>query len=193
MDGIGDQGLPTVVLAVVLSVFLARGLFEVGVLWGGADAKAVMAAGLVLPLAPVALFSGVEGSSASLAALPFGWVLVMNGALLSIAIPIAIALRNVARGTFEVPRGLYQYPIPVATLPDRFVWVKDPFLDRTVEEADSSEDDHALPGAPAGGASGPGHHHGLGDPADPVRRAPLAGAVATFLVGNLIFAILSAL
>ncbi|HKS59722.1 MAG TPA: hypothetical protein VJS68_02970, partial [Thermoplasmata archaeon] len=47
---IAPDKVPLTVLAVVVGVFLARGLFEAGVLYGGADAKALMVAGLVLPL-----------------------------------------------------------------------------------------------------------------------------------------------
>ncbi|MCI4322635.1 MAG: prepilin peptidase [Thermoplasmata archaeon] len=193
VDGIGNSGVPTPVLAVLLSVYLARGLFEAGVLWGGADAKAVMAAALVLPFAPTAIFSALAGSSAALAPLPFGWVLVMNGALLAIAIPIAITLRNIARGTFEFPRGITQYPVPVVSLPDLFVWVKDPFLDRSVEDAESSEDDRAIRIRQKIELESKGITTVWVTPQIPFVVLLWGGALATFLVGNILFAILGAL
>ncbi|HYA54162.1 MAG TPA: hypothetical protein VEG42_00990, partial [Thermoplasmata archaeon] len=50
--GLGTQGVPVPVVAVFVSVLFARGLFEAGILFGGADAKALMIAGFLVPMFP---------------------------------------------------------------------------------------------------------------------------------------------
>ena len=137
--------LPIASVVVVVSVFLARGLFEVGVLYGGADAKALMVAGILVPLGTQALISPPAQVSSLLAYYPFAVTVLMNAAFLSVSIPVALALVNARRREFSFPRGFLGYWIPVRLLPDRFVWIKDPLLDAAPgADAATTEDDHEM-------------------------------------------------
>jgi archaeal preflagellin peptidase FlaK len=139
-------GVPIAAIAVVVGVFLARGLFELGILYGGADAKALMVASLVIPLDASPLLSVPARAGALLAYYPFALNVLMNAALLSAAIPLALAVTNLSRGEFSFPKGFVEYQIPVRELPERFVWLKDPLLDRgeSAVEADTSEEDQRI-------------------------------------------------
>ena len=142
--GIGSSGVPYAVIACLVTILFARGLFEAGVLYGGGDAKALMIAGVLVPtFAPPLL---VHSASLVLvtSVLPFAFDLLLDAAILSIAIPIAIALRNIARGDFSGIQGFSGFEIPVSELPRQFVWVRDPAYGSVREQEDgieTSEDD----------------------------------------------------
>jgi archaeal preflagellin peptidase FlaK len=135
--GVGPAGLPLVVVAVLASVLLARALFELGALFGGADAKAVMIAALVVPLLPDPWLPIPPTATHLLAFLPFAMNLLTNAALFSLAVPIAVAVRNLRRGEFEMGRGFTGYSLPVSELPQRFVWIDDPAWKRSREDDDA--------------------------------------------------------
>jgi hypothetical protein len=146
IDGVGPSGLPGAVAATYLSVLFARGLFEARILYGGADAKALMIAGVLVPLDASPLLSLPANATAVLALYPFAVTLLMDAALCAIAVPIALLARNLSRGDFEFPRAFTGYRIAVRDLPDRFVWLRDPTFQRGTEEeaVETSEEDRAL-------------------------------------------------
>jgi hypothetical protein len=143
--GVGGAGVPLEAIATVVTVVLARGLFELGVLYGGADAKAVIVAGTVLPVFAVPLLPAAAFQVPVLDVLPFSVTVLTNAAVLSVAIPLGVALRNVARGDFSFPRGFTGYWLPVRQLPRRFVWVRDEQIgeDSLAHDVETSEEDTA--------------------------------------------------
>jgi hypothetical protein len=142
--GFGPGQVPVSVVLVVVSVLFARGLFEGGILYGGADAKAVMVAGLMVPLFPTPVFSVPAAIRPVTSVLPFALDLLLDAALVSVVVPIALGVLNVARGEFHLRGGFTTYSIPVEELPNRWVWLRDPAypVDREAEEAiETSEED----------------------------------------------------
>jgi archaeal preflagellin peptidase FlaK len=141
--GVGPSAVPVAAVAVVVTVVLARVLFEVGVLYGGADAKALIVSGLLVPVLPVPLLFAPAVEAPLMAFLPFSVTLLTDAALASLVVPIVIGIRNVVRGEFSFPRGFTGYTLDVDELPRRFVWVRDPALgeDTLVDDADSSAED----------------------------------------------------
>ncbi|MGA8663447.1 MAG: hypothetical protein WB809_00030, partial [Thermoplasmata archaeon] len=125
LDGPGPTGVPVTALAVVLTVLFARGLFEAGVLFGGADAKAVMVAGLLVPFFPVPWWMVPRGILPITSVIPFAVDLLMDAALLSVLVPLALGVLNLSRREFRFRDGFTTYTIPVAALPHEFVWVRD--------------------------------------------------------------------
>jgi prepilin signal peptidase PulO-like enzyme (type II secretory pathway) len=135
--GLGSSGVPPVAVALLATVVVARVLFEVGVLYGGADAKALIVAGVLVPLY-AATWVGLPPHAALVTSiLPFAINLLMDAAMLSAAIPLGVAIRNARRGEFSFRSGFTTYTIPVRDLPHRFAWVRDPAypIDRDAENA----------------------------------------------------------
>jgi hypothetical protein len=126
--GLGAGGLPLAPVLVFISVLVARAMFEVGLLYGGADAKALMVTGLLIPALAVTVLPVPDRAAALLPYYPFAVSVIVDAALLSVTVPLALAARNLARGEFEFPRGLTGFRIPVDELPRRFVWLKEPSL-----------------------------------------------------------------
>jgi len=79
--GVGADGVPVPVLAVLVSVLFARGLFEAGILYGGADAKALMIAGLLVPMFPNPFLAPPASIAPVTAIIPFAVNVLMNSAL----------------------------------------------------------------------------------------------------------------
>ena len=142
-DGVGASGLPASAIAVYISVLLARGLFEGNLLYGGADAKAVMVAAAVVPYDTMALILPGASASSILAFYPFAVTVLMNGALAAIVVPLALLIRNARHGDWNGLRTFTGYPLDVDELPRRFVWVADPTFRRD-DDVESSEDDRRL-------------------------------------------------
>ncbi len=194
--GFGAGGVPLPVVAVLLTVLFARGLFELGVLFGGADAKALMVAGLLVPIWTSPLF--VPGTAAATlnAISPFSITLLMDAAIASIAVPLGLAVRNLLRREFAFPRGFTGFSIPVAELPHRFVWVRDPAVPtprKDEEAAETSEEDRARRVEIARELE----HRGIArvwvTPQIPFVVVMTVGAVVALLAGNLVIDILTVL
>jgi archaeal preflagellin peptidase FlaK len=194
--GVGNSGVPLGVIALLVTVVFARVLFEVGILYGGADAKAMMIAGLLVPLYPSPLWgpSGVLVPVTSV--VPFPVDLLMNAALLSLVVPMAIGARNLHRSEIDGIRTFTSYTIPVEELPTRFVWVRDPtFGDarKAEEEVETSEDDRRRRAEVARELSARGVRRVWVTPQVPFLVLMFAGAVAALLAGNLVVDLIAVL
>jgi peptidase A24-like protein len=192
-SGLGPSGLPISVVAVFASVLLARLMFEIGLLYGGADAKALMVVALLVPLDLTPLLSLPGTATTVLALYPFALNLVMNAALLSLAVPIGIAIHNLQRGDFEFPRSFVGYRIPVAELPHRFVWLKDPTFRREPEEAETSEEDRQVRERQAKALAAAGTREVWVTPQLPFVVLLAGGALVAVVAGNLLFDLFAAL
>jgi archaeal preflagellin peptidase FlaK len=175
-------------LAVYVTVLFARGLFEARVLYGGADAKALMTAGLLIPFWTMPLLPLPSSATAVLVYLPFAFSMLLNAALLALSIPIAIAIRNLVHREFEFPRGFVSYKIPVAELPQRFVWLRDPTFsaDPEVEDVETAEEDRQLRIRQMQDLEARGVRRVWVTPQVPFIVVLAVGAGATLLAGNLI-------
>ncbi len=192
--GIGSDAVPYSAIALLATLLFARALFQAGVLYGGADAKALMVAGILVPTFAAAPVSPTAAVATLTALLPFSVNLLMDAALASIAIPIALALRNIARHEFSFPRGFTGYSLPVAELPDRFVWVRDPAAgDVRPEEAEieSSEGDRRLRVRIAAKLQSQGIDRAWVTPQIPFLVLLTAGALLALLAGNLVLDLLA--
>ncbi|MCI4338182.1 MAG: hypothetical protein L3J72_02635 [Thermoplasmata archaeon] len=191
--GIGSGGVAPAVIAVLLSVYFARALFELGVLYGGADAKALMTAGILVPLFAAPVVPVPANAVGLLGLTPFPVVVLIDAALFSLGVPIALAVRNLLDGNFTFPRGFTGYVIPVEELPRRFVWVRDPFLHGEEEAVESTEEDVALRRRQADELRAKGATEVWVTPQIPYVVLLFVGSVAAVLAGNLLFDLLAAL
>ncbi len=192
--GIGAAAVPVGVIAALASVLLARVLFELGVLYGGADAKALIVVGVLVPVFATPLLLAPAVEAPLMRVLPFAVTVLTNAALLSIAVPVAIALRNVTRGEFTPARGFTMYTMDVDDLPHRFVWVRDRDLgeDTLEHDADTSEEDVRRRTEVAERLRAQGVRRVWVSPQLPFLVLMLAGTVVGFLAGNLLLDLFSA-
>ena len=188
--GLGPSGLPIPVIAAFASILLGRGLFEARLLYGGADAKALITAGVVLPLESSVWVALPSSATAILAIYPFSLTLLMNAAIVAIAVPLYLAVRNVRDREFTFPRGFTGLTIPVSELPDRFVWLKDPTF-RSQDEAETSEEDRAQRVRQKTDLESRGVLRVWVTPQIPFLVLMFAGAILGVVFGNLVFDLLA--
>jgi len=193
--GVGGSGVPIAIIAVAASILLARGLFEIGVLYGGADAKALIIAGLLIPLDATPLWSP-SVAAVLLGYYPFALTVLIDAAIFAAAVPIAIALRNLTAHEFTFPRGFTGYMIPVAELPDRFVWIKDPTFASPSDhepEPQTTEEDRVLRQRQAEELTKQGVQRIWVTPQLPFILWIFTGTVAAVVAGNLVFDLITVL
>jgi prepilin signal peptidase PulO-like enzyme (type II secretory pathway) len=140
--GVGGSGLPVAAIAAYATVLIARALFEANLLYGGADAKAIMVAGAVVPFDTAVVFAP-HAAIGILAFYPFAVTVLMNGAVAAIAIPLVLFAQNARRGHWNGVRTFTGYPLAVDQLPNRFVWVTDPTFRRD-DDVETADDDRKL-------------------------------------------------
>jgi len=188
--GIGPSAVPIPVIAVLVSVLFARGLFEAGILYGGADAKALMIAGLLVPMFPNPLIPPPDPIAPVTAILPFAVNVLMNSALFSVVVPIVVAVRNLRAKEFRGVSGFLGYSIPVEELPRQFVWVRDPMFGQGREEEkaiETSEDDRQRRVEIARDLSARGVARVWVTPQIPFLVVMAFGVVGALLAGNILF------
>jgi preflagellin peptidase FlaK len=188
--GVGPDAVPVAVVAVLVTVLFARGLFEAGILFGGADAKALMIVGLLVPMLATPLIPLPASVAPVTAILPFAVNVLMDAALFSIAIPLVIAARNVRAKEFRGLSGFVGYTIPVDDLPRKYVWVRDPMFGEAREEEKSietSEDDRRRRQAIAEDLRSRGVRRVWVTPQIPFIVVMAVGVVAALVAGNVLF------
>ena len=193
--GVGPSSVPLGVIAATATIVLARALFEAGILYGGADAKALIAVGVLVPVFAQPLLFAPASASAALAVLPFSVALLTNAAVFSVVVPLVIGARNAARGEFSFPKGFTGYTLAVEELPRRFVWVRDPALgeDTLVHDAETSADDTARRVEIAEKLKAAGVRRVWVTPQLPFLVLMAVGAFAALLAGNLLLDLFAAL
>lgn len=124
----GAVVLPDVQMATIpVMLIVYQGLYQVGLLRGGADAKALMALTLLVPLYPDAspfplLRAAPAVEDAMRVLFPFSLVVLVDAALFMLAVPLAYLVVNLTRREFEWPVGFLGTKVPIDALPAH-AWV----------------------------------------------------------------------
>ena len=93
-------------------------LFRVGVIFGGADAKALMALSVLVPFWPK--IGNLFPLWASI--LPFPWVIFSNSIFLFLFIPFILVVINAFKKNLEFPYCLVGYKMSIERARKSFVW-----------------------------------------------------------------------
>ena len=107
------------IMIVLMYVF-----FQLRLIFGGADAKAIMALAILVPLEP-SIFEFPLLSSF----MPFSWVILSNSVLLFLLIPVSLLIFNIARRNIKFPYCLLGYKLSVEKAKERFVWPLEKIVD----------------------------------------------------------------
>ncbi len=194
----GAVVLPDAQLAAVpLMVLVYQGFYQVGLLRGGADAKAFIALTLVVPLYPdmsplPLLQPNPAVQSAMQLVFPFSLVVLVDAAVLMLVVPLGYLVVNLARREFEWPVGFLGTKVPIDAVP-RHAWVMERIDARGERYAvlfpsrkeDESDEIAALRAA--------GLTRIWVETKIPFLLLTLLGYLLAFLVGNLVLGFLTAI
>lgn len=111
-------------LTIPIMILVAYAFYTVGLLRGGADAKAFMVIALLVPIYPefygFPLIGWIEPGFSIL--FPFAFVALLNAALILVLAPLAFLVYNMSKGRMKFPEGLFGYEAETRRLP-KFVWL----------------------------------------------------------------------
>ena len=120
-------------LTVPIMMIVFRGMYEVHLLKGGADAKGMIVLAAFVPqypsLPPFPLIGlGSNLQEVMRVVFPFSLLILLNAALLLVIVPIAFLVYNATRGHAEFPMALAGYKVPLDRVPT-YAW----FMDQIVQ------------------------------------------------------------
>jgi preflagellin peptidase FlaK len=92
-------------------------LFQLRLIFGGADAKALMALAILAPITPHILDFPIW-----VYALPFSFVIFANAVILFLFIPLSLLVYNAAKGNIEFPFCFVGYKMSLEKAKQSFIW-----------------------------------------------------------------------
>jgi len=111
---------PYYLLFIPIMIGLMFALFQLRLIFGGADAKALMALAILIPLKPEILqFPLFEGSVVSM---PGSWIVFSNSILLFLLIPLSLLIFNLLKRNIEFPYCILGYKMSIEKAKQTFVW-----------------------------------------------------------------------
>ena len=133
-QGTSDRTLFSQLLATVVMMLLAHIFYAVGLLRGGADAKAFLFLALIFPHYPALPFGPMFSADPRMAdvlhiAFPFPLVVLLNAVWPLLVLPLGLLIWNGVRGNLSFPRALLGFKVPLDRVP-RFSWL----MERPFEE-----------------------------------------------------------
>jgi len=99
-------------------------LYQVDVIKGGADAKALIALSLLFPVYPMIGDLPLIPISNDLFMLifPFSLLILFNAAIISLVVPLSLLVYNLARHDIKFPAMLLGYKVTMGEAKKKFVW-----------------------------------------------------------------------
>jgi preflagellin peptidase FlaK len=91
--------------------------FQMRLLFGGADAKALMALAILIPIQP-----NIGEFPLWTSFLPGSWTIFANATILFLFIPLSLFVYNVVKGNLRFPHSFIGYVISVEQAKQTFVW-----------------------------------------------------------------------
>jgi preflagellin peptidase FlaK len=93
-------------------------LFQLRLIFGGADAKAIMALALLVPIVP-SLFDFPLWKESIM---PGSWVIFANSIVLFLFIPLSLLVYNISKKSIKLPYCVLGYKTSVEKAREKFVW-----------------------------------------------------------------------
>jgi len=101
-----------------IMIILVYVLFQLRLIFGGADAKALMAIAILVPLQPSISVFPLFGRSI----MPASWYIFSNSVILFLFIPLGLLIYNSMKRNIEFPYCILGYKINVKKAREKFVW-----------------------------------------------------------------------
>jgi len=98
--------------------------FQLRLIFGGADAKAMMSLAILVPLEP-----SIFGFPMLTSFMPFSWVILSNSVLLFLLIPLSLFIYNIVLKNIKFPYCFLGYKMSVERAKERFVWPLEKIVD----------------------------------------------------------------
>jgi preflagellin peptidase FlaK len=176
---------PYYLLFIPIMIGLVYLLFQMRLIFGGADAKALMAIAILVPLQPSIEQFPVWGESI----MPASWTIFSNSVVIFLFIPLSLLIFNIAKRNIRFPYALIGYKMSINKAREKFVWPLEKLVDGKSKfvympkdfDADDEYDEF--------------EKHGMKEiwvtPKIPFMIPLLGGFICTFILGDILFYIMS--
>ena len=116
---------------IMIWLIIFYGFYNLGIIRGGADAKALMAMMIMFPLYPIIEYITIKNSFLLLLddfpiianLFPFAFTILINGAMILLVYMICLVVFNAARHDLKFPQAFLGYKLPIREVPRKFVWL----------------------------------------------------------------------
>ncbi len=114
-------------ISILVMMCLAFIFYYFAILYGGADAKAVLTLAILIPRYPYLPGITNYGVSAGMISLmeilfPFTLVILLNASLILLVLPIIYTIMNLSKGDISFPAMIFGYKKSLDEISDYFVW-----------------------------------------------------------------------
>ncbi len=104
-------------LFIPIMILIMYVLFQIRLIFGGADAKALMALAILVPFVPT-----IYQFPLTISFMPYSWVIFSNSVFLFLILPLSLLIYNLMRGNMVFPQCFLGYKMLVDEAKHRFVW-----------------------------------------------------------------------
>jgi len=104
-------------------------LFQLRIIFGGADAKALMAIAILVPIEPSFIGFPIQKG----AFMPFSWTIFQNSLIIFLFIPLSLFIFNIFKRNLRFPNAFLGYVMDIETARKKFVWPLEKFVDGKVK------------------------------------------------------------
>ena len=103
-------------------------LFQMRLIFGGADAKALMALAILAPLFPkIYGFPIFQQSQETI--MPFPWIIFTNSVIMFLFVPLSLLIYNILHRNIEFPFIFLGYKTSIKKAKEKFVWPLERIVD----------------------------------------------------------------
>jgi archaeal preflagellin peptidase FlaK len=117
IDGFSNQTLYLIFIPIMIGLVYL--FFQLRLIFGGADAKALMAIAILTPFQPFQMLSSLPLHPSFM---PFSWVIFSNSIFLFLLIPLSLFILNVIKGDIQFPHCFFGYKVTIEKAKKTFVW-----------------------------------------------------------------------
>ena len=116
---------PYYLIFIPVMIGLVYVLFQMRIIFGGADAKALMAIAILVPIEPsIAEFPIYKGSF-----MPFSWSIFQNSLIIFLLIPLSLLVFNIIKRNIKFPYAFLGYKMSIKKARKKYVWPLEKFVD----------------------------------------------------------------
>jgi preflagellin peptidase FlaK len=116
---------PYYLLFIPFMIGLFFAFFQLRLIFGGADAKALMAITILAPLEPAIDQFPIWKESV----MPFSWSIFSNSIIMFMFIPLGFLIFNIIKGNIKFPYALLGYKTNIQKAREKFVWPLEKIVD----------------------------------------------------------------
>jgi len=122
---IGFNGNEMQLIFIPIMIGLVYVLFQLRLIFGGADAKALMAIAILVPLQPIIFDYPIFGISL----MPSAWTIFSNSIIIFLFIPISLFMFNAIKLNIKFPYCFLGYKMNIQKAKEKFVWPLEKIVD----------------------------------------------------------------